>query len=163
MPRKVKRKGKLVSNQNTYVESMASTKDRLEEFETSFGIMQDEVQKIQTVMTDKFQQMEDSFSRLMEDVTSNRESGSSVPWGSKRTKGNKPYDMGQIGEHTNPICPNNQPERETSSEPITKPYEEIKSNVPTLIGLTNYFFIFIFVENNSSHGLVLCFLISKTW
>lgn len=54
---------------------MATARDRLEELETSHGMMQDELAKLRFAMEEKYRFMEESFGKLMEAVTSLREGG----------------------------------------------------------------------------------------
>lgn len=64
---------------------MANTKERLEEVEASLGMVQDELQKINVDIADKFQKLEISFQQTVEDtinrrmhrLTNNREEGAS--------------------------------------------------------------------------------------
>lgn len=102
-PRKQKKKQVLIFSSPG--ESATSSKERIEELEIGFGMMQDEVMKICKAMNEKFRYMEESMDRLMEAVTSNHNSGSSVPRGNQRTNKNQPYASVQYDENTNPFTP----------------------------------------------------------
>lgn len=73
---------------------MANTKEWLEGLEVSFGMMQDDMQKISGAMVDmrrdfddKFKKMEESFARLFEAMTANRDMGESPPSRNQRPEG----------------------------------------------------------------------------
>ncbi|KAG7588776.1 Reverse transcriptase domain [Arabidopsis suecica] len=106
-----KRRGKRIVSPEISVEPMATNKERLEELETSHGMMHDELQKMNGAMVDlkgdldnKHRQMEDSFKRLMEAVT-NRDSGSSAASrGERRADGSQYHTQGYRGEPENPFA-----------------------------------------------------------
>lgn len=93
-----KSKGKEILSRTSSGESSTSTKDRVEVLETSLGMMQDEMQRMRTTM-------EDSFGRLMEAMTNNRDNGPSASRGSRRSGGSPGSNPGQRGENINPFAP----------------------------------------------------------
>lgn len=80
-------KNRLVA-QNLRKETMANNRKRLEDLESSMGMVQDELLKLTTGITDKYKGLEDSFNRTMADylremrvlILSSRDTGSSASY-----------------------------------------------------------------------------------
>lgn len=68
---------------------MASDKERIEKLEEGLGNVQDNLQRMEMGIVDKFQRLEDTFSRMSDAFLANRESSShqhhleGTSWGSR--------------------------------------------------------------------------------
>lgn len=84
---------------------MANAKERLDELETGFGMMQDEMTKMREAMIDKFRFMEESIGKVMEGITSNHERDSSTSREGRGTHREHPRVIAQQGDNFNPLAP----------------------------------------------------------
>jgi len=87
---------------------MATNKDRLEQLETSQGMLQDKMQRMTVAMVDlkgenedRHRRLEEALARLTEAVTQRDSGGSAASRGSRRTEGNQCQSTGNRGEPDN--------------------------------------------------------------